>query len=355
MDANDFLRELVETRSLSGDEGVLAELLVSRMSEFGLDAHIDGAGNAVGIKRGAMIPGAPPRLVVLLGHMDTVPGVVPVRIEDGKLYGRGSVDAKGPLATFVRAVAESEPAPGVTLMVIGAVEEECATSRGARFVAPLLQPEVCIIGEPSGWDALTLGYKGRLVVHLDFAADCGHSAGPVGALSEVAADLWQTVKAWCEQFNVDSARLFDACLPSLTSFVTSSDGLRDRVSMCLSFRLPPDFDTAHLRALIERSAPEARISLEGAEPAWTSARTTPLARAFSRSFAGHGVRPRFKHKTGTSDMNILGPAWRCPIAAYGPGDSTLDHTPDEHIHLGDYARAIGVLRAALASGGWATA
>jgi LysW-gamma-L-lysine carboxypeptidase len=35
------------------------------------------------------------------------------------------------------------------------------------------------------------------------------------------------------------------------------------------------------------------------------------------------------------------------MLAYGPGDSTLDHTPDEHLHLDDYQRAIAVLTAAL--------
>jgi len=48
-------------------------------------------------------------------------------------------------------------------------------------------------------------------------------------------------------------------------------------------------------------------------------------------------------KTGTSDMNIAAPAWGCPILAYGPGDSALDHTPDEHIDLDEYLRAVRVL------------
>ena len=54
-------------------------------------------------------------------------------------------------------------------------------------------------------------------------------------------------------------------------------------------------------------------------------------------------------KSGTSDMNVVGPAWGCPIVAYGPGDSALDHTPGEHILISEYVAAIGVLEAALAT------
>jgi LysW-gamma-L-lysine carboxypeptidase len=48
-------------------------------------------------------------------------------------------------------------------------------------------------------------------------------------------------------------------------------------------------------------------------------------------------------KTGTSDMNIVAPVWNCPILAYGPGDSSLDHTPDEHILLSEYGLGVQVL------------
>ncbi len=42
-------------------------------------------------------------------------------------------------------------------------------------------------------------------------------------------------------------------------------------------------------------------------------------------------------------MNIVAPIWDCPIVAYGPGDSSLDHTPEEHLDLDEYLRAIDVL------------
>src|SRR5258708_6016319 len=115
---------LVAIPSVSRNERDAVEWLVARMSERGFRATIDEAGNAVGEI------GDGPRHVVLLGHIDTVPGDIPVRVEDGELVGRGAVDAKGPLAAFVAAA--SEPVAGLRVTVVGAVEEESPTSKGAR-------------------------------------------------------------------------------------------------------------------------------------------------------------------------------------------------------------------------------
>jgi LysW-gamma-L-lysine carboxypeptidase len=53
------------------------------------------------------------------------------------------------------------------------------------------------------------------------------------------------------------------------------------------------------------------------------------------------------HKTGTGDMNILGKAMNLPIVTYGPGDSHLDHTLDEHINVSEYLDSIAVYKESL--------
>lgn len=42
-------------------------------------------------------------------------------------------------------------------------------------------------------------------------------------------------------------------------------------------------------------------------------------------------------------MNLYAGAWDCPMATYGPGDSELDHAPNEHLDLGEFERATSVL------------
>ncbi len=122
------------------------------------------------------------------------------------------------------------------------------------------------------------------------------------------------------------------------------DGLEDRTHLMIGYRLPPDYDIPGLRAQLEQWASEndVQISFSGEEVAFQTNRTIPLARAFNTALRATGVQPTFKYKTGTSDMNVVGPTWGQNIVAYGPGDSSLDHTPQEHIRIAEYNHAIDV-------------
>jgi LysW-gamma-L-lysine carboxypeptidase len=284
---------------------------------------------------------------VLLGHIDTVPGEIPVRIEGDVLHGRGSVDAKGPLAAFVMAAAQALPRPGTRLVVIGAVEEESASSKGARLAVTEHQPDYCIIGEPSGWQGVTLGYKGRILFDYELDLAVEHTAGPGTSAGERAIAWWNHLIEYATGYNKNRPRLFDQLLPSLRGINTSSDGFTEKAFLKAGLRLPPDFETESFTQEAKRWAGEAGLHSYGYEPAFQAPRTTTLARAFNQSIRELGDKPRYKLKTGTSDMNVVGPHWNCPIVAYGPGDSRLDHTPKERLSLQEYLKSIQVLRRVL--------
>src|SRR5258708_11775966 len=134
-------------------------------------------------------------------------------------------------------------------------------------------------------------------------------------------------------------------MPSLRSINSTQDGLEERVQLCTGYRLPPGYDTAELRTQLEHWADEdgAQLSFTGEEAAFQTTRTTSLARAFIAAIRATGRLPSFKQKTGTSDMNVVGPAWGLNIVAYLPGVSRLDHTPQEHIPFASDIQALYVL------------
>src|SRR5262249_16983411 len=149
-DFDALLTGLLEAYSPSQQERPASEYLAGWMHSAGYDqAFVDEAGNAVGIL------GDSPQEIVLLGHIDTVPGDITVEVRDGNHFGRGWVDAKGPLATFAAAASVAGRQPGWRIVLVGAVEEEAASSKGARYVARQYHPAMCVIGEPSQWDRIT--------------------------------------------------------------------------------------------------------------------------------------------------------------------------------------------------------
>ena len=262
--AEALLTGLVERYSPSTKEGPAVAYLVEQMQDLGLDAHIDEAGNAVGVR------GEGAHTILLLGHIDTVPGQIAVRREGERLYGRGTVDAKGPLAAFVCAAARAVPRPNLRWMVVGAVEEEAATSKGARALLARNgagAPAAVVIGEPSGWDRITVGYKGRLLLDYQLERELGHTAGPQQGTCEAAVAFWQRVADYAARWNRGRERIFDQLTPSLRRIQSSSDGLHERVSMSLGFRLPLDVDADALQADLVALAQGAEQAFRGREPA----------------------------------------------------------------------------------------
>jgi LysW-gamma-L-lysine carboxypeptidase len=338
-----LLREMLGIYSPSTQEGELAEYLVAAMAERGFRAYRDGAGNAVGEL------GDGEREILLLGHTDTVPGFIPVRIEiEGEvIYGRGAVDAKGPLAAFIAAAARVGPLPGKRIVVVGAVEEEAATSKGARYLLDKFSPDCVVIGEPSGWDRITLGYKGRLLVDYTLERERSHTAGPLVGVCEAAVEFWQGIKDYAQRYNQDKGKMFGRLDPSLRRIHSGGDDFSERVEATVALRLPLGLDTKALKEAIGDLAGEAKLTFYAEEAPFRAPKNTSLARAFLAGIREHGGQPRFVLKSGTSDMNVVGPIWDCPIVAYGPGDSSLDHTPHEHLSLTEYGKAIKVLECVL--------
>ena len=344
--ASKILFDLVNTPSLSGDERAVAEVFVEHAARLGYEATIDEVNNAIA-HRGASECDAKMH-IVLLGHIDTVPGDIEVRVENNILHGRGSVDAKGPLTAMLVAGSRVQIPEGVRLTVAGAVGEEASGSIGARHLVEQWKPDACIIGEPSSFDGVTLGYKGRLLATVSATCPNAHSAGKDPSACDRLHHWWASVRGEIDRFNELPNRAFDQIQAMILDFSSSTDGLDQYAEMHTGFRLPPEVNPQDYADQLQSLTDEfITIRFDGFESAYATDRNDPIVRALSNAIRSHGYRPRPKLKTGTADLNVVAPIWKCPIAAYGPGDSSLDHTPTEHIHLDELDRSVEILATAI--------
>jgi len=327
-----LLHEMVAIPSVTGTEGDLARHLVRRLPDLGLEARIDEVGNVLA-EAGS---GAGGPFVLMVGHLDTVPGDLPVRLEGRILHGRGSVDAKGPLAAMFCAASRLRTDFPGRLLVVGAVDEERG-SVGARALLDRYRPDAVVIGEPSGVDGVTLGYRGILRLRYEVSRPRMHTSGPELNATELAAEFWQAVRA--EVGHHPDGPQFDQAAPALVGFA----GDVVDAGLEISCRLPPGFDVGGLLDRLRGHLGGGMVTVVEDVPATSSHRNDPVAQSLASAIRRHGRKVRYVHKLGTSDMNVLRSRWPVPMAAYGPGDSRLDHRDNECIDLDEFLVAVDIL------------
>ena len=334
-ETRELLIKLVRIPSVSGNEGACAKQLKTFFERHDREVWIDEVGNV----RAPADDG-----VLLTSHMDTVPGDIPVRIEetDGEevLWGRGSVDAKGPLAAMATAAVET----GASF--IGVVGEE-VDSEGSRYVVAERddEPDVVINGEPSGWDGITLGYRGLLGGTYVHTSESGHSSRPENNAIQDGIDWWNRVD---EEFAHDEwVPVFERVTAKPTAFEggVSDDGLSVEATMEVQLRVPPEYTVDEVREIADGHLDGGTVNwYDKVEPVMESPRTD-VARAFRATIRKQGGDPRMLRKTGTSDQNVFADHWDVETVSYGPGDSDLDHAPNEHLELSEYDKSVAVLEA----------
>ncbi|WP_201787203.1 M20/M25/M40 family metallo-hydrolase [Actinoplanes sp. TFC3] len=336
-EAVELLHRMIDIPSPSGREADVADFLAHALAGAGLRSRIDEVGNVVG----EIGTGDGPT-IALIGHMDTVDDPIPTRATGSRIYGRGAVDAKGPLAAMIAAAATAGPQFPGTLIVAGVVEEETPASRGAMNVRRQWEsPDALVIGEPSGWNGIVLGYKGKVDIAYKVHRAATHPSNPVEKAVEAAAAFWTTAVEAAGPERSHAA--FD--LPGITLYELTGDMVDARLE--LSYRTPPGFDIEGVVARLREAADDGVVEVLNAVRAVRTTRRDPVVRSLTAGIRARGGTPQPKLKTATSDMNTLAEVWDIPMATYGPGDSSLDHAENEHIVIEEFLHGVGVLGTAI--------
>ncbi len=329
-----LIKDMVEIYSPTGSEEKLVDFLVLWANNNGFRAYKDEVGNLIAEKGTG-------REILLVGHVDTISGEIKVRIQDRKLHGRGAVDAKGALACFLEAAKAVDRG---RIVVIGAVDEE-GDSKGARNILNKFNPEYIIVGEPSGWSNLNIGYKGTINLYYmdENEKEHGSSLGP--NCYEEAIDFYYRLKTFCESFNHERS-LFEQLGIKLSAINSRDDGFNEYIEMAVNFRIPVGFSLKGLKNFVDENKGKAHINYSSVEKPVRVDKGNKLVSGFIRAIRSVGKEVKFKLKSGTSDMNLL-QDYKVPIVTYGPGDFRLEHSPNEYLDLDEYEKAITILERVL--------
>jgi LysW-gamma-L-lysine carboxypeptidase len=350
-----LLTRMLEIYSPSGEEEELSNFLAKEMEDLGFRVRKDKVGNVIGeIGQGKPV-------ILLCGHMDTVEGYIPVRIENNKLYGRGAVDAKAPLAAMIVAASTflKEDFPG-KILVVGVVDEEGSGKGIKHFIKEGIEPDYSIFGEPSGIEKIVFGYKGILNIKITCETPSGHSAAPwlFDNAIEKAMELWRQIQKLHLREEKLKSRFYSttSCLTKINGGNASSM-IPSRCDIYVQLRIPPQFTPEQVFNEVKRKIKRykdtnpkvsVKTKMESVTNGFEADRRSVLVRALAWAIRKTTLNyASFSRKTGTGDMNLLGNALKIPVVTYGPGDSRLDHTPNEHIDLKEYLVSISVYRKAL--------
>ena len=175
----DLTLELVEIESPTGDTAAVANRYADVLREIGLDVEVlDEPFAATPVVIGRLRGNEPGPTIVLNGHLDTVPiPHDPPRVEDGRVWGRGSADMKGPVAAAteaVRVVAESGRSFPGELVLVAIGLHEAPGGRGEDLTWLLaehgLTADYAVVCELSG-DRLVAAHMGQATVEIEITRD----------------------------------------------------------------------------------------------------------------------------------------------------------------------------------------
>ncbi|MFB6085459.1 MAG: M20/M25/M40 family metallo-hydrolase [Halodesulfurarchaeum sp.] len=348
VDPIEFLESAVETPSHeSVDE--MRELLVDTLQEAGLDPQVDELGNVLA-ERGAGNPH-----IVLNTHLDTVPPHHPLERTENEIRGRGSCDAKGPLAAMLAAFLAVDPSRGRVTLVVTPDEERASTGAAALDLAA----DGFIVGEPTGL-AVCIGARGRFQGTVSLHGKGAHAADPdagVNAISGLRAVL-EGMETYDTERGIDAHPRLGA--PTLTPTLVSGGEAGNRIPAAVEVTfdrrtVPPETESAFFEAfeshLAERVSKDLEVTVSRAE------RDTPFLSGFETD--PDSAVSLALLEAGAGDARPFGAATEAayfadiaPTVVFGPGDLSdeegpVAHSEREYVRMKDVRRAVDILTEAL--------
>lgn len=363
-----WLRDMVRINSVNPvlaeggvGESLIADWLAKVCEDLGFDVQLQetapGRPNVIAHRAGT----GGGRSLLLTGHTDTVSienmdgDPFDARIEDGRLYGRGSVDMKGGLAAILGAASVLRDEPLAGDLWLGFVTDEEYASVGMDALVRLIHPDAAILTEPTEGD-IVLAHKGFAWLTLTTEGRAAHGSlydTGVDAITHMGRLLAALERMECDIFPRRQHPLLGRA-SAHASMIMGGLGLStypDRCRLEVEHRLLPDEPIDDVIRLWEdtigalhSAAPDfnASVEVDFTRPGYEISRSAPIVQALDAAYR-HVTRrePTFSGMFAWLDSAILGRAG-IPTAIYGPsGDGA--HAAVEYVDLDSVYQCAAVI------------
>ncbi len=324
--------------STSTHEREISLFLENKLIDLGME--IIRSGNSLVGKLGRGRP-----VLMLCGHLDTVPPYFPPRIQGTRMFGRGTADDKGGLAAVIDAIASTEQSKlKGTLLATFVVDEELR-SLGAQDIMPHLEADFGVVCEPTNLKIVN-GHKGRLTFHIETIGKSAHASKPElgkNAIVEMAKLVLQIGQIPLKQHPVLGNETITV---SAISAGDAPNIIPDRCRIDVDYRYVPPHDASRVLEMLRVELPEARI--EFADDPKNFSRpfylpTHEIITLLDESIRCSGQVPQVLTMDASTDASRFNEAG-IPTIVFGPGDIAQAHTTDEWVDLREVETASVIFR-----------
>jgi succinyl-diaminopimelate desuccinylase len=290
-------------------------------------------------------------LVVLAGHLDTVPEQdnLPGRLEDGVVHGLGASDMKGGVAVMIelaRWIAEDSPQLAVDLGLVIFGREELSMEESplpALFeeVDDVAHADLAVVLEPTD-GLLHVGCLGHLRALVAYDGVAGHSARPwlaENAIGTAIEGLRPLVELEPRPVEIRGVEFVEVVSPTQIHGGVATNVIPDRVEVTLSFRYAPDRSPEDAEQFLrELVGEQGRIEEVANSPSARVVVDTPLVRQL-REAGNLEVAPK-QAWTPVAEFSLRG----VDAVNFGPGATKYAHKRDEQIEVAALFSAFETLR-----------
>ena len=359
-----FMQDIIRIPSLSSEEGAVVDRIRDEMLRIGYDeVTIDPMGNVIGRI------GSGPRVIAFDGHVDIVDVGDPslwdrdpysAEIEDGILYGRGTSDMKGGVASSVYAGAllKKRGIPDdVTFYATGTVQEEDCDGLCWQYIINEdgIRPDLVVITEPTSL-RIYRGHRGRMEMEVHTSGVSCHGSAPergdnaVYKMAGIIADIEKLNERLEPRDPLGKGTVTISEIRSTSpSLCAVADGCTIHLDRRLTIDETEETSVAEILALPSVLAADATVTvLDYAVPSYTGLTyptrkyyptwetaegDAPVQAAVAAYKEAFDKEPEVGHWTFSTNGVATAGMHGIPTIGFGPGHERFAHAPNEQTEV----------------------